>query len=243
MVSGLQSSPVPPVPEPRTADAARAAPVEHSAYEHLARLTALRDEAAETIRLAGQLGRAPWVAGALGVGTLATTIATPSSTISAFFMVWLGFMAVAAIAVARVYGQALETPLDRVALEGVVRKFAAVLLFAGTAWGVGLSLAWSAAPTLAGATAFIAGISIALTCLLRNRGLALYFVAPATATGAFCAWIDGAHAIVTLGALVGGTAVGAAAGLVERKAVPALCAETGRPSAFREASSRDIVRA
>lgn len=226
-MNGLQPSPVPPAPEPRTADAACDALVEHSAYANLARLTAIHDEAAETARLADLLGRAPWVAGMIGVGALATAFAMPSSAISAFFVVWLGYMAVAAIAVARVYGQGIETPLDRAALEDVARNLAAVLFFAGTAWGAGLSLAWSAAPTLAGATAFVAGVSIALGCLLRNRDLALYFIAPATATGALCAWMDGANAIVVLGALASGTAVGATADLFQRKEIRALFARTG----------------
>lgn len=221
MASGLRMT---PAPEPQTTDPGIASPFKFPAHAYLARLAALHDEAAETAHLANLLGRAPWAVGALGTAALATAVLSPPAE-SVSSLVWLALVAIALIAIGHAYGRAMEAPFDRPALKNFARSLASALLFAGTTWGAGLSLTLPAHPTLAGALAFVAGISLVLTSLLRARSLALYFLAPATMMGMLCTLMNGASAIVTFGILASGISVAAGAGLFERSGSLALHAQ------------------
>src|ERR1700733_8483061 len=106
MAARLRMTPAPEAPElqPSQTPDTSATP----AHAYLARLAALHDEAAETAHLANLLGRAPWMAGLLGLGALATALFCAGSVSSASLGVWLILMTVAVAAVGRSYGQAIE---------------------------------------------------------------------------------------------------------------------------------------
>jgi hypothetical protein len=222
-VSSVQNAPPPEAPE-GSLPAALAAP----AHAYLARLSALHDEAAETAHLANLLGRAPWIAGVLGIASLVTALASMGATVSASLAVWLVLMAAAVGAIGRRYAQALAAPFDLAQLIGFVNSFSAMLLYAGAAWGAGLFLAVPAHIGLAGAIAFTAVVSALVAAILRACDLTLSFVAPATAMGAFCVAMRDANIAAALGILAGGLLVAAAAMLIERIALPKAREANGR---------------
>ena len=209
--------PISPSPTPETS-----APPAHA---YLARLAALHDEAAETAHLANLLGRAPWMAGLLGVGALATASFCAASVSSVSLGVWLILVTVAVAAVGRSYGQAIEAPFDRTALKAFARNLSAILLYAGAAWGAGLFLALPDSVGLAGTIAFTATISAFVAGILRARDMAFSFLVPATAVGAFCTLMRDANLTDALGILAGGLLVAAAATLLERLMTAASRAE------------------
>src|SRR5580698_7502204 len=121
MSARLRMTPVPELPEPQAAEIPAPDATAVPAHAYLARLAALHDEAAETAHLANLLGRAPWVAGLLGLGALVTAWFCAGSVSSVSLGVWLMLVTVAVAAVGRSYGQAIEAPFDRTALKAFAR--------------------------------------------------------------------------------------------------------------------------
>jgi hypothetical protein len=227
MAARLRMTPAPEAPElqpvapPSQTPDAPATP----AHNYLARLAALHDEAAETAHLANLLGRAPWIAGLLGLGALVTAWFCAGSVSSVSLGVWLMLVTVAVAAVGRSYGQAIEAPFDRTALKAFARNLSAILLYAGAAWGAGLFLALPDSVGLAGTIAFTATLSALVAGILRARDMAFSFLVPATAVGAFCTLMRDANLTDALGILAGGLLVAAAATLLERLMTAASRAE------------------
>ena len=217
MAARLRMTPAPEAPElqpvapPATPDMP-ATP----AHAYLGRLAALHDEAAETAHLANLLSRAPWTAGLLGLGALATAFFCAGSVSSVALGMWLMLVTVAVAAVGRIYGKAIEAPFDRSTLKSFARSLSAILLYAGAAWGAGLFLALPDSVGLAGSIAFTATISALVAGILRARDMAFSFLVPATAVGAFCTLMRDANLTDALGILAGGLLVAAAATLLER---------------------------
>ena len=225
MVARLRMTPAPEAPElqpPQTPDTPST-----PAHAYLARLAALHDEAAETAHLANLLGRAPWTAGLLGFGALATAFFCARSVSSASLATWLILVTIAVAAVGRSYGKAIEAPFDRQALKDFARNLSAILLYAGAAWGAGLFLALPDGVGLAGTIAFTATISALIAGILRARDMAFSFLVPATAVGAFCTLMRDANLTDALGILAGGLLVAAAATLLERLMTAASRTELG----------------
>ena len=228
MAARLRMTPAPEAPElqpvaPSQTPDTPAAP----AHAYLARLAALHDEAAETAHLANLLGRAPWVAGLLGLGALATALFAAGSVSSVSLGVWLILVTVAVAAVGRIYGQAIEAPFDRAALKDFARNLSAILLYAGAAWGAGLFLALPESVSLPGTIAFTATISALVAGILRARDMAFSFLVPVTAVGAFCTLMRDANLTDALGILAGGLLVAAVATLLERLMTAASRTELG----------------
>lgn len=214
MVARLRMTPAPEVSEPESAavQPADATP----AHAYLARLAALHDEAAETAHLANLLSRAPWTAGLLGLGALATAFFCAQDVSSASLGIWLALVTGAVAAVGRSYSKAIEAPFDRTTLKGFARNLSAILLYAGAAWGAGIFLALPDSVGLAGTIAFTAVISAVVAGILRARDMAFSFLVPVTTVGAFCALMRDGNLTGALGILAGGLLVAAAATLLER---------------------------
>ena len=227
MAVSLHMTPVPQAPEPQTPEITIRAALQAPAHAYLARLAALHDEAAETAYLANLLGQAPWAAGLLGGAALVTAVVSAQSASSVALGVWVVLVAVAVAAIGRTYARAIEAPFDRAMLKGFARSLSAILLYAGAAWGAGVFLVLSPSAGPVGAIAFTATVSALLAGILRTRDLALCFVVPATAMGAFCALMRDADLASMSGILAGGLAVAAATILLERLTAPISHAQHG----------------
>jgi len=226
MSARLRMTPAPEAPEPRpTADATP--DTSSPAHAYLARLASLHDEAAETAHLANLLGRAPWMAGLLGLGALATALFCARSVSAPSLAVWLLLMTGAVGAIARRYGKAIEAPFDRTSLKIFARNLSAILLYAGAAWGAGLFLALPESLGLAGSIAFTATLTALMAGVLRARDMAFSFLVPATAVGAFSSLMHDASLTDALGILAGGLLVAAATMLLERLMTAASRTELG----------------
>jgi hypothetical protein len=182
------------------------------AHAYLARLAALHDEAAETAYLANLLGRAPWAAAALGVVALGCAVASAQSVSMAGIVTWLALVVAGIVAIARSYGQAIAAPFERTLLKSFARDLSAILLYVGFAWGAGLFLALPAGMGMLPSIAFTAGVSVVVSAVLRARDVALCFLVPATAMGAFAALMRPEGNATTMLVILAGGAV--AAGLV-----------------------------
>ncbi len=228
MAASLRGTPLPPAPAAVTrvkapdADAGLLAAAPHA---YLARLAALHDEAAETAHLANLLGRAPWAAAALGTATLASAaLAAAQSVSTTGLFIWLLLMGASVMAIARVYGRAIAAPFERMILKGFAHDLSAILLYAGFAWGAGLFLALPADTAIVPCVAFTAGLAIVLAIVVRTRDVALCFLVPATAMGAFAALMRPAagNGATMLAILAGGLVAAGAAALLERWSAPGL---------------------
>ena len=227
MAARLRMTPAPEAPEPQPVAPQTTDTPATPAHAYLARLAALHDEAAETAHLANLLSRAPWTAGLLGLGALATALFCARSVSSISLAIWLVLVTVAVAAIGRGYGKAIEAPFDRQALQGFARNLSAILLYAGAAWGAGLFLALPESAGLPGTIAFVAAISAGIAGILRARDMAFSFLVPATAVGAFCALMRDANLTGALGILAGGLLVAAVATLLERLMTAASRTELG----------------
>jgi hypothetical protein len=226
MSARLRMTPAPDAPEPRPA-ADNAPDSSSPAHTYLSRLAALHDEAAETAHLANLLGRAPWMAGLLGSGALATALFCAQAVSSFSLAAWLMLVTGAVAAIGWSYGKAIEEPFDRGALKTFATNLSAILLYAGAAWGAGLFLALPADMGLAGSIAFTATICALVAGILRARDMAFSFLVPATAVGAFSSLMRDASLTDALGILAGGLLVAAAATLLERLMTAASRTELG----------------
>lgn len=153
----------------------------------IARLAALHDEARETALLANLLGRVPYVIAALAISAgLAVTMnygAMPAPEA----VTWLVLMLIGIGAMARAYAQAIEMPFERAGLRNFAADLNAITVYSGFAWGAGAYLALSPATTLPELTLFTAGAAALIGVIFRSRNIALGFLAPVTALGAFAA--------------------------------------------------------
>jgi hypothetical protein len=227
MSARLRMTPAPEMPEPQTVELPAPDATAIPAHAYLARLAALHDEAAETAHLANLLGRAPWVAGLLGVSALATAVFCAQAVSAASLAVWLVLMTAAVAAIGRIYSKAIEAPFDRATLTTFVRSLSAILLYAGAAWGAGLFLALPSTLGLPGSIAFTATVTALMAGVLRARDMAFSFLVPATAMAAFCALMRDANLTATFGILAGGLLVGSAASLLDRLMTTDAPAEIG----------------
>jgi hypothetical protein len=227
MAATLRVTPAPDMPEPQAVELPVAESPAVPAHAYLARLAALHDEAAQTAHLANLLGRAPWVAGLLGVSALVTAFFCAHAVSAPSLAVWLLLVTGAVAAIAVRYGKAIEAPFDRTALKIFARNLSAILLYAGAAWGAGLFLALPESLGLAGSIAFTATLTALMAGILRARDMAFSFLVPATAMGAFCALMRDANLTATFGILAGGLLVGAATSLLDRLMTSDTPAEIG----------------
>jgi hypothetical protein len=177
-------------------EAAFEAPAETVPSQTLANFARLHTEAVETARLANLLGRSLYAIiafAALAVLTLAVagSIAAPS-------IAWAILIAAGVLAMARAWRHAIDQPFERPTLHAFSQDLHACLLYAGFAWGAGAFLALPAATNGIEALLFVAAPAGAFAVLLRERQIALQFVAPAAAlTSLACAvrpLADGARA-------------------------------------------------
>ena len=187
-------------------------------HAYLARLAALHDEAAETAYLANLVGRTPWAASLLGVaGLLTVVIAIRSMPLPALALaLWLAMLAVAIAATALVYGRASTAPFDRDMLKIFARNLSVVLILAGVAWGSGVLLALPDDIGVLQTIIYALGVPTAIAAIFRARDIGNCFVVPATATAVLGALLHGLSPVVTVGILLGGTAIVVAGALFER---------------------------
>jgi hypothetical protein len=185
-------------------------------HTYLARLAALHDEAAETAHLANLLGRTPLAASALGVAGIITVIVAFKTMPSPALALWLAMMTIAIAATALVYGRASDAPFDSDSLTVFARNLSAVLIFTGAAWGSGVALALPDDIGVMQMIIYALGAPAAIAAIFRVRDIGNCFVVPATATAAFCALMRDLSPTVTIGILMGGTAIVVAAALSER---------------------------
>lgn len=219
MAVSLRVTPVPQEPStelPKPAQPQSPTILAAPAHAYLARLAALHDEAAETAHLANLLGRSPYAAGAIGLAALATAFGSASSAIA--LSIWLALIATSVAVIGRNYSKTIDAPFEREGLKAFVRNVSAALLFAGAAWGAGLSLVLPEGS--ASAIVFIGALSAVLAIVLRARDMTLCFVVPATAMGAFCALMRDGNLATTAGILLTGLAVAGAAALFEKLSSP-----------------------
>jgi uncharacterized protein (DUF983 family) len=227
MAASLQTSPVPQAPEPKQTAPLVAEALAIPAHAYLARLAALHDEAAETAYLANLLGRAPWAAGALAIAMAAATAYSAQSASWTALGVWLVLAGIGAVAIMRAYGEAIDAPFDRPSLKLFARNFAAILVYAGTAWASGLFLVIPSDVGVIGSVVFVSLLPAVLATIVRTRDLAFCFLAPATAMGAFCALMRGADGPAILGILAAGLVIAGATFFSERLRIPVLRALPG----------------
>lgn len=214
MAVSLRMTPAPEAPPPQTSEIAAVLTAPAQAY--LARLAALHDEAAETAHLANLVGRTPWAVGAMAVGALAVAGLGATLVPVAPLAAWLILVIAGAMALTRTYARAIAAPFDRDTLKSFTRTLSAALFFAGFAWGAGAFLALPAGTGLALGFVFVGAVPAVLATLFRSRDLAMSFLVPATAMGAFCALMGGAGGLAMIGMAMGGLVTAAGCGLVER---------------------------
>jgi len=186
------------------------------AQAYLSRLAVLHDEAAETAHLANLLGRTPWAAAAVGVAGLLTIVLSLRSMPSPPLALWLAWMVVAVGVTARIYGRAIASPFDRDNLKGFARDLSAILMFTGTVWGAGVTLALPPDASMAASIFYVAGTSAAVAAALRVRDVSFCFLVPAMVVGALCVLIRDLDGPLASDILGGGVVVAAGAVLIER---------------------------
>lgn len=171
----------------------------------IAKLAALHREAEETAHLANLLGRAPYAAAGLTLAVLSAAAWAFSSMPAIQIGIWIALMALALGAVARSYARAIRAPFERAPLVAFAYDLAAILAYAGFAWGVGAFLVLPASAGPLAAVVFAALPPALIAATLRTRDTALLFLGPATLLSTFAMVLrplaDGAlAAAVTLAA-------------------------------------------
>ena len=163
------------------------APSPHSPYNELARLAALHDEAAETALLANLLGRAPYMSGALAAMALLTLVFNGVGTAWAETGAWLFFVFAATAAILKSYSQAIRAPFERASLQAFREDMKAVTVYAGFGWGAGAFLTLQAATGPTVLALFAVGAPLLIAAIVRDRDLAIGFLAPAAVLCALAA--------------------------------------------------------
>jgi hypothetical protein len=151
------------------------------------RLAVLHDEARETAILANLLGRAPYVAAALTIFTLAAIAASLGTMPVAELATWAILMLIGVGPIIRCYMRTIAQPFELGALREFSADLHAILLYCGFAWGAGayLAIGPSASPLVL--LTFTAGAALVIAAILRTKEIALGFVAPVAALAAFAA--------------------------------------------------------
>ena len=148
---------------------------------------ALHDEARETAILANLLGRAPYVAGALTIFTVAAIAANLGTMPVAELATWAVLMLIGIGPIIRCYVRTIAQPFELGALREFSADLHAILLYCGFAWGAGAYLAIGPSASALGLLAFTAGAALVIAAILRTKEIALGFVAPVAALAAFAA--------------------------------------------------------
>lgn len=153
-------------------------------HTELARLAALHTEAYETAILANLLGRAPYAIAALALcaGLAAALFARSMPAMETTS--WLVLMVIGLGAMARAYGQAIIAPFERSTLKAFTQDMTAITAYLGFAWGAGAFLVLPASSGLITALLFVAGAAALFTGILRDRDIAIAFVAPSATLSA-----------------------------------------------------------
>jgi hypothetical protein len=169
----------------------------------LARLPALYGEASRNLHLSQFLARSPQACIALmlsGALALAWAHQGGGASLRADFA-WVILVLIGVIAMTRNYIRGFARSLRRVPLQEAASDLRTLLLYAGTAWGIGAFLVMPDLPAPALAFAFAAGPSLACALLLRDNKGVIAFTAPATLVSASAAllgawpldvWVAGA---------------------------------------------------
>lgn len=152
-------------------------------HTELARLAALHTEAQETALLANLVGRAPYammgLAIAAGISVAFAATAMPAAEIVA----WLILMIAGLGAMARAYSRAIAAPFERPALKAFEQDLMALTVYLGFAWGAGAFLMLPSVIPFSAVT-YAAITSAGFAVLLKDRNIALCFLAPAAALSA-----------------------------------------------------------
>jgi hypothetical protein len=164
---------------------ARSEPASETPRTGIERLAMLHDEARETAILANLLGRAPYVAAALMVFTLAAIAASIGTMPVAEPATWAILMLIGVGAIVRSYMRAIAQPFELSALREFSADLHAILLYCGFAWGAGAYLALGPQVSSLVLLAFTAGAAVVVAAILRAKEIALGFVAPVAALAAF----------------------------------------------------------
>ena len=183
---------------------------------HLARLSELHDEAAETALLANLLGRVPYLAVSLLAVTSAAAVL--AHVAAAPLLTWLVLMGAGLISLMRSYVITIAAPFERAPLRLFARDLQAIMLYVGFAWGAGSFLALPTDVTLLQAIAFSAGATILVAAIGRASDATACFTIPVTVLSAVAALLravdSGVFACAAI--LAAGLAVMAVAYFVER---------------------------
>ena len=152
---------------------------------HIARLSELYDEAAETALLASLLGRMPYLAVALlGVSTAVAVLAHAAM---APLLTWVALMGAGLVSLMRSYVVTIAAPFERAPLRLFARDLQAIMLYIGFAWGAGSFLALPADITLLQAIAFSAGTAAMVAVIGRASDATACFAIPVTLLSAAAA--------------------------------------------------------
>jgi len=204
-------------------DRAIDARVSETSEAPLAALARMHHEAVETARLANLLGRSLPVA--IGLPILAAlTVFLAGGTGVPRTTAWGILVAVASLAVARAYAQAINQPFERAVLRAFAQDLSACLLYAGFAWGAGAFLAVGSSASTATILLFAAVPTAGIAILLRDRMPVLLFLAPVAALTSFaCVLRPFAHGALMAGlvlvacAVVAGAAIAVARHVATRR--------------------------
>jgi len=151
----------------------------------LARLALLHDEARETALLANLLGRTPYAAAALAIASLFAVLAGLGAMPAAEPAIWMILSLIGIGAMARIYARAIERPFERASLREFSSDVRAAIVYAGFAWGAGAFLVLSPETGPIGLLLYMLAAPVVVACTLRERELALGFLAPAATLCAF----------------------------------------------------------
>lgn len=177
--------PARPVAKPQNRDTAPAPLQPSPPQAEIAKLAALHREAEETAHLANLLGRAPYAAGVLALAALLAAAAAFASMPAIQIAVWLALMALAPGAIAKSYARTIRAPFERAPLAVFAQDLAAILAYAGFAWGAGAFLVLPASAGPLAAVAFAALPPALVAASLQTRETALFFLGPVTMLSAF----------------------------------------------------------
>lgn len=148
----------------------------------LARLAELRDEAAETARLANLLGRTPLAAAVLAVPSVCVAFWLHDAL--APLLTWLVLVGAGQFALVRAYMTAIAAPFEREPLRMFSGDLVAIMLYVGFAWGAGCFLALPGSAGLIPVLAFGAGAILLEGIALRSPEATASFAIPVTALSA-----------------------------------------------------------
>jgi hypothetical protein len=156
-------------------------PFETRAFEALARLPHLHDEAGRTLWLAQFLGRSPQACIVLLIAGAVLVLLSPNGLKAEF--TWAVMLLIGVMAIIRNYIRGFASGTPHLPLEGAVAHLRGLLLYAGLVWGSGafLMLPGQPAPILTFAFAVVPAAALALT-LKDGMGVPAFAAPAAVAT-------------------------------------------------------------